>query len=87
MPDDPPKLRLGQSAPAEAEVRRLLRVAQESYAAHDHHAVTAALFQAHALAHNSGLHRLAAELRQAMTILSSGGKPKLLKRIPPQKPK
>ena len=87
MPHDPSKLNLGRPAPAEAEVQRLLRAAQTAFAAHDHHAVNDALYQAHALARHGNFHRLAAELRQALTILATGGKPKLLKSNPPAKPK
>ena len=83
MPDDQPELRLGKGEPADAEVRRLLQLARQSFAAHDQHAAATALFQAHAVAQHGGLHRQAAAVRQALTILSSGGKPKLLKQKPP----
>jgi len=86
-PDNPPELRLGNNGPVESQVAEFLRRAQVSFAANDHHAVTDALYQAHALAHHAGLHRQAASLRQAITILASGGKPRILKRIVPADPR
>lgn len=83
MPAIPPDLHLGKHTPDESQLASLLDAARKCFARKDVRKAADALCAAQALAHHAGLHRQAAELRKAITILGSGGKPKLLTRIPP----
>jgi hypothetical protein len=83
--NDPTKLSLGEKGDAERQVAQLVERARDFFAANDHQGVNESLYNAHAIARHSGLHRRAAELKQALTILASGDRPKLLRRTAPRK--
>ncbi len=82
----PPSLNLGQpgdspSNPSDApspELDALLLTARTTFAQRNIRKTADALCAAESLANHLGLHNKAAQLRKAKTILSTGGKPRLL---------
>jgi len=76
---------LGQDeGAAREEVTRLITAARECFAARQFHKTVDALHAAQAAATGGGLHREAAEIKRALSIVANGGRPKMLTRL--QKP-
>jgi hypothetical protein len=73
-------LLLGASGDGKQEVTRLLQEARDHFAHRNQRKTIDALHAAQQVATAHGLHAEASQLRRALTILGSGGSPKLLRR-------
>lgn len=62
------------------ELRGLLAEAREKFRGGNVREAVGALHRGHGVATRGGLHREAAQIQRALTILSTGGRPKLLVR-------
>ena len=72
---------LGQDQNAAQEMKRLVAVARELFAARQFHKTVDTLHAAQAAATGGGLHREAAEVKRALSIVGNGGRPKMLTRM------
>ena len=75
---DLPHLRLGEPSDGPADMLHHLNLAIAAYAARNPHQAATSLHAAETAAKKANLHRQAAKIRKALTLLAQGGKPRLL---------